>query len=124
HVLHHEVGIAGNVLAHVAGEQPAIGVVAAGGVRADDERDRSALVKRLVCCPGRRNEGGRPHGQRRPRSESQPHDVMITSVQGSANTNSMVAFDWFFISGERASLARATLLRPDAIAMYCLPSTA
>src|SRR4029077_2618034 len=41
----------------------------------------------------------------------------------SPNTNSTVAFDNIFISGERASLARPTTPMPDAMAMYCLPST-
>ena len=41
----------------------------------------------------------------------------------SPNTNSTVAFDSVFISGERASLARATPPMPEAMAIYCLPST-
>src|SRR5262245_32842320 len=41
----------------------------------------------------------------------------------SPNTNSTVAFDSVFISGERASLARPTTPMPEAMAMYCLPST-
>src|SRR5262245_21072911 len=40
------------------------------------------------------------------------------------NTYSMVALGMPRSSGERAILARPTLLMPEAMAMYCLPSTA
>src|ERR1700730_8992665 len=44
--------------------------------------------------------------------------------QSSPNTKIMVAFEKFFMSGDRASLLRALRKRPDAMARYCLPSTA
>ena len=44
--------------------------------------------------------------------------------QSSPNTKIIVAFETFFMSGERESLLRALRNRPDAMAMYCLPSTA
>ena len=45
-------------------------------------------------------------------------------VHHNPNTKIIVAFDRFFISGARDNLALAFLNRPEAMAMYCLPSTA
>src|SRR5262249_58181732 len=42
----------------------------------------------------------------------------------SPNTQIMVACEEFFISGARESLFLALRNRPEAMAMYCLPSTA
>ena len=41
----HDRGIAGNVLADIAAEQPRIGVIAAADAVADDQRDVAALVE-------------------------------------------------------------------------------
>ena len=57
----------------------------------------------------------RKHGALRTR----PREVSDQSP----NTYSIVALPWNLRSGERASLALPTGPRPDAMAMYCLPST-
>ena len=58
----HDRRIAGDGRAEVAREQPRIGVVAAAGRRADDERDLLALVERLDRVLRRRDACGRTAG--------------------------------------------------------------
>src|SRR5262249_34012636 len=74
HVLHHEVRMTVDVIPHMSREQPAVSIVAARGVRADDQRDRLALVERFG--------GGRQQGQRRPRPNSLSifHAVIVAVI--------------------------------------------
>src|SRR6185369_5710703 len=65
----------------------------------------------------------RRHGQQRASNRGRSRDGFDLHANYSPNTNSTVAFDNVFISGERASLARPTTPMPEAMAMYCLPST-
>jgi hypothetical protein len=47
----------------------------------------------------------------------------VAPLDYSPNTQIIVACEWGRISGERESLALALRHRPEAMAMYCLPST-
>ena len=52
HALHDEVGLAGDVVAHVRGQEPRIFGVAAGDAGADQDADLLALVEGLLRGPG------------------------------------------------------------------------
>jgi hypothetical protein len=64
HVLRHDSGIAGNMLAEVARHQPSIGIVPAAHAVADDERQGLAFVEILDSGGGSglRRNSGEEHG--------------------------------------------------------------
>src|SRR5262249_31671864 len=92
HVAHDESRIAGNVAAHVSGNQPRRDVIAAAGSAADEEFDRLAVVEIRNGLGGGRSGRDRRDDKNRAGDESRLRCLLVVPAKAGTHNPGPVLF--------------------------------